>query len=147
MLSLWHKPPFFGAPKNLGQSYGLFRRYTGYTVLSVDQFRKRVARYAKGGGVCDAQAQRLNALAQKPFIWPLSQCNRTPGKSRAPEAGFLTATWVRGWINIRSSREASIHTEPQRSGVQQSPKVRRREAEKNQDRVEGAGHRHRRRLS
>jgi len=62
ILSLLHKPAFFGASENFGQSHGHFG---GYAALTVDQFRKGVARYPKsGGGACDRQARRLNALAQ-----------------------------------------------------------------------------------
>lgn len=54
ILSLLHKPAFLSASENLGQSHGHFR---GYAALSVYKFRKRVARYPKGGGgVCDRQA-------------------------------------------------------------------------------------------
>jgi len=47
VLGLLHKPAFLSAAENLGQPDGHFG---GYAALLVDEFRKRVARYAKGGG-------------------------------------------------------------------------------------------------
>jgi len=54
LLCLLQQPAFLRAAENFGQSHGHFRRYAA---LPVDKFRKRVARYPKGGGgVRDGQA-------------------------------------------------------------------------------------------
>jgi hypothetical protein len=63
VLSLLHKPAVFGASEHLGQPDGHFG---GNTALSVYQFRKRVARDAKGvGSIGNGQSQRLDALLRK----------------------------------------------------------------------------------
>src|SRR5580704_15757728 len=62
VLGLLDQPAFGAAAKDLGKPYGHFRRYAA---LPVHQFGERGARNAKGGGgVRDAQAQRLNALTE-----------------------------------------------------------------------------------
>jgi hypothetical protein len=62
VLRLLNKPAFGAAAENLGQPHGHLRRYAA---SSVHQLRERGARDAKGGGgVRDAQAQRLNALTE-----------------------------------------------------------------------------------
>jgi len=67
ILRLLHKPALGAAAENLGQSHGHFG---GYAAFPVHQFRQRGAGHAEGGGgICDAQSQRLYALAQHEAAW------------------------------------------------------------------------------
>jgi hypothetical protein len=62
ILRLLNKPALGGAAEDFGQSHGHFRRYAAFLVY---EFGKGLARHAKGlRRLCDAQAQRFNALAQ-----------------------------------------------------------------------------------
>ena len=66
ILRLLHEPAFFGA-EELGQPDGHFRRYAA---LSVDKFRKRVARYSR--------ASAASVIVRR--IGSMHSCNTTrPG--------------------------------------------------------------------